>query len=228
MFSAGAAFFTSFDSLNPLDWRSFNQSDWLMVQFHTLIVRLAAEGFPFFGKSADYSNHHFLNLCLEAGIAFLIAFYFAKHLHQKVVNQGWVATYSAVQVWCVHEGMWWITYYFFWKPPNCPTCYPTIGHLSGLGEIITIGMVIFTAVLGLYWPKKYIVAMLGFYALWIAAGFPITESYLGNTQWYGTLWGDSWEVASWGFAVAAYWFLERQGLLNWYRKVRKISQSAQL
>lgn len=207
MFTAGAVFFTNFTPWwNVLDWRSFNQLNANMQWLHQ------------FDPLGDYSNHHFLNLMAEAGACFFLAFFFARKLHQPVWKQGIMATYGAVLIWSVHEGYWWIVYYGLWEHFNIGW----IDHLSGFGEMLTLGLLIFTPILGLYGPKRYLLAMGGFYLLWVAVGFPITESYRGITQWYGTLWGNGWEVGSWIYAAVAFCFLEKDGLLKWYQRMDEL------
>ena len=135
-----------------------------------------------------------------------------------------MATYAAVLAWCIHEGIWWLVYW--WK--YYAFQWGSVDHFSGMGELITLGLLWFTPILGLYQPRKYLVAMLLFYAVWILVGFPITEGYTGNTHWYGTLWGDGWEVGSWAFAVGMFYLFERKGMLTWFRRVRYITHEGQL
>lgn len=207
MFTGGAIFFTNFTPWwNILDWRSFNSLNANMQWLHS------------FDHLGDYSNHHFINLAAESAACFFIAFWFAKQLNQSVFKQGIIATYGAVLIWSIHEGLWWIVYYGMWLGYNPYS----LNIFSGLGELVTLGLLVFTPLIGLYQPRKFFILMCAFYVCWVAVGFPITESYKGSTQWYGTLWGDAWETGSWIFAVIAFCKFEMKPFLAWYNNLRGI------
>lgn len=213
MFSAGALLFTPWAQViheNPLLWRSFGTDDSIMAYMH--------QG-AFGTKWADFSNHHTLNLAAEALLCFGLAAWFSRTTRTQWWKWGLLATYGAVLTWTIHEGVWWLTYWALWKP--------NFIVFSGFGEIITVGLLMFTPVLGLYAPFRYIMWMLIFQVVWIAAGFPITESYLGQTVLYPNLGANAWEVASWVWACVGFFVLERKGLLAWMEKVRFISHSYQ-
>lgn len=213
MFSLGAIGFTPWQQIiheNPLLWRSFGSDDSIMAYMHQ----------GFLGtKWADFSNHHTLNLMLEAGLCFGLAGWFARQQHTTIWRWGLLASYGAVLTWCVHEGLWWLTYWAVWKP--------NFIVFSGLGEIITFSLLLFTLALGLYAPKRYVLWMLAFQLVWVATGFQITESYHGPTPIYGTISANAWEVASWAWACAGFYLLERKPMLAWFEKVKYISLHGQ-
>lgn len=211
MFSAGALFFTPFSALlhvNPLMWRSFGTDDPLMQYFHANA-----------GGWNDFSNHHTLNLAAEALLCFGLAAWFSRATATRWWRWGLLATYGAVLTWSVHEGLWWLTYAAVWRPD--------VIVFSGFGEMLTLGLLMFTPVLGLYAPKRFLVFMLEFQVAWIVAGFPITESYKGDTALYSDVWANAWEVASWVWACAGFFILERKGLLAWMQRVKLITQHGQ-
>lgn len=211
MFSAGAAFFTSFIGSDPLMWRSFSSTDPLMQTIHLIN-----------GTWAGYSDHHFLSLTVVAILFFALAASFAKSstggtFIKRYYSFGLLATFASIWVWALHEGMWWICYIIF-----TPVIYGwTIQAkwFTGFGEIVCFALVAFTIAFDLYFPKKFAVCMAAFYVAWVAVGFPITISYLGNTSLYYTIWANAWENGSWAFACAAFFIFERKDILKWWNGV---------
>lgn len=206
MYIVGALLFTaSGQGIDPLMWRSFSSSDSLMYWMH--------EHFYFLGWGAQFSNHHFLDLAAEGGMCVALASFFSRSQKTDLLKWGLLATYGGVLAWGVHEGIWWLVYVWLWAPKN-------LVILSGWGELIVFTLLVMTPALGLYAPKRFIVWMLGFYVIWVAFGFPITESFLGNTPLYGVWWANAWEVGSWMWATVGFYWLERDGLLAWFERVR--------
>ena len=209
MFTAGALFFTPFwTNPDPLYWRSFSPADPLMQWFHI------------HGSWANFSNHHFLNLAAVALLCFALAGYGSRQENTPFWKWGFFATYGTVMVWAVHESIWWVVYVITWRS--------SLVVLSGFGELVCVGLLIFTPILGLYVPKRFIFLMLLFYGAWVLAGFPITESFKGDTPLYWDFGANLWEVASWAFAVSAFWAFERKIFWAWWWKVKHISQGTQL
>lgn len=210
MFSAGAVFFTPFSNLlhvNPLLWRSFGNDDPLMLYMN--------QHYGVSGGWNNFSNHHTLNLAAEALLCFALAGWFARTTRTSWWKWGLLATYGAILTWSIHEGMWWLTYMALWEPFS-------LKDFTGFGEMFTLGLLMFTVVLGLYAPKRFLLFMLAFQLAWIAVGFPITESYKGDTPIYGDLGANAWEVGSWVWATAGFFLLERKGMLAWWEKVQSI------
>lgn len=201
MFTAGFLFFTNFDTGNPLLWRSFSNTNPNMLWLHSI------------NPLGDFSNHHSLNLMAEAGLFYALAWYLGKGKWSKIYHMGILASYGAILTWAIHEGMWWIGYIFYYG------YWIHLNDFSGFGEFLTLGLLIFTPILGLYAPKKFLLWMAAFYAVWFLAGFHITEGYTGNTSLYSDIGTNLWEDASWAWAAIGFYLLERKGLLAWFEKI---------
>lgn len=190
-------------------WRSFSQSDGLMYWMH--------QHFAWSGWGPQFSDHHFVNILGEGGVCIALAAWFARAQKTRMIKWGMLATYGGVLVWGIHEGYWWLIYLWLWAPS------PII--LSGWGEMIVFTLAVMTPVLGLYFPKRFILWMGTYYAVWVLAGFPITESFLGSTPLYHVLSANLWEDGSWVWAFVGFYWLERDRLLGWYVKVRSVAFS---
>ena len=198
MFIAGI-FFTTFSPLdNPFLWRSFNFDSPRMYLLETF--------------TKGYANHHTVNLLATGFLVVFLAYYYRKKQGGNFLKWGVLAAYGSVLVWAIHESFWWISYAALY--------YPNIQAkwFAGSGELICVGLLILTPTLFLFTPKRFIGFMAILYMLWIGSGFPITVSYLGNTPLYYSPLANFWETFSWISACVAYYFLEKDGALDWWNK----------
>lgn len=215
-YTIGVLLFTNYNGWDPLLWRSFDKGQWLMDYMVNN-----------YWHTNDYSDHHFLNLASVSILFFVMAWWLAKNTGgfdlKRFYSMGLLASYAGLYTWALHEGIWWITYILYY-----PGDYRSITQFAGAGEIVTASLIILSLALGTHFPKRYFLAMIGFYLLWVAFGFPLTNTYLGPTAGYFSPWNNGWEVFSWIFAVSAYYVLERKSLLAWYLKVKQITTNGHI
>lgn len=151
------------------------------------------------------NTHHTLVLWL------LAALYLG--LRYRVRLDPMLAVSACFMVLSWHEIEWWIVDFALGRMAN--PVWLLGGYLYPLAMITTIFYM-----LAVNRPWRYIALMAVFYAAWFGIGFPVTVNWTGRTVLYDDPAANWIEIASWAWAVAAFWLAERAGLRRWQAEAR--------
>ena len=152
-------------------------------------------------------GHHTLIMFMITAAFFIV--WKSTKLRPLIIGAGLCMAVS------IHETIWWAVD-ILWYQLN--GLHFQIVWLGGALEFVAVVTYFAWHRFGLPWPKRYFLAMLGFYVVWFAIGFPITVNYPGPTLFWTNGSVNAIEDISWLWAIAAYWIFEESHLEEWSRR----------
>jgi hypothetical protein len=148
---------------------------------------------------ASFGGHHTLILVMYS-IVFLAIW---KGLSIKPV----LAASAIFYVVAWHELLWWAA-----DVGSIGTGFLPAVATGYLFPLCFGAVLIYPQIVKLHW--KYVLWMVGFYAVWLAIGFPVTINFVpgGITVYYLVPWVNGLEILSWVWAFVGFWVLCRMEL----------------